>query len=267
MIFRNRRLYQLMPAALAAAVVLASSLPAQAATTTVGQTISPGLLTLTAPASATLPPAQTDADADGSSQGSLGSMQVNDSRGTYAGWSLTATSSNFSQIKSPMPSRTGAPTVTSSGAYTGNLNGQYTITITTGGSLGTAQFQFNGPENDGPKTIPAGGTIALGIKGVVLNFGAGTYQVGDKWTVEADTMPASGVMVTPANLTTLDGSPSGVHLGAVYQFSSTTDSATLLTADSGSGFGLYSATPTLRLTIPARTPVGAYTATITETLN
>jgi hypothetical protein len=92
--------------------------------------------------------------------------------------------------------------------------------------------------------------------------------VGDQWTVEADIIQASNLMITPAALATIDGSASGVHLGSAYQFSSTgTDSATIMTADSGSGFGFYSATPALRLTIPARSPIGAYTGTVTETLN
>lgn len=265
MIFRKTKLYQLVSAIAIAAAV--SNLPVLAASTALDETVTPGLLTLTSPASASLPPVQTNADTDGSAQGSLGTMQVMDNRGTNAGWSLTATASNFGQIKAPVPSRTGSPVITSSGTYLGGTNGQYRITITTGGSAGSAQFQYNGLENDGPQIIPANGSIALGSKGVVLNFGAGSYQVGDTWTVEADTLQASNLTITPAALATVDGSPSGVHLGSAYQFSGTSDSATIVTADSGSGFGFYSTTPTLKLTIPARSPIGTYTATLTETLN
>ena len=267
MIFHKHRPYQLLTGLCVVAATIATSLPAGAATTTVSQTVTPGLLTLTSPTSATLPPAQTNADIGATSQGSLGTVQVTDGRGTNAGWSLTATTSNFAQIKSPVPSRTGSPTVTSAGAYTGISNGEYDITITTAGGPGTVKFQYSGVETDTLNTVPADGNVVLGTKGVLLNFGAGSYQVGDKYTVEADTMPANNLMVTPAALTTISGFSNGVHLGSAYQFTSTSDSATLMTADSGSGFGAYSTTPTVRLTIPSRSPVGTYTATLTETLN
>jgi|GEM_PF-3012650 len=265
MSFQKFRLHQLIPAVAVIAASIAS--PAMAATTNVTQLVTPGLLTLTAPTSASLPSAVTNADADGTSQGAIGTMQVMDNRGTYAGWSLTATTTNFSQVKQPVPSRQGSPAVTSSGSYSGVLNGQYVITITTAGSPGTAQFSYNGLENLSNISIPTNGNVTVGSRGVLVNFGAGAYQVGDQYTIEADQMQPVNIMVTPGTFTTIDGSSSGVHSGSAHQFTSATDSATILSADSGSGFGFYGVTPTMRLTVAARSPIGTYSETLTETLN
>jgi enhancing lycopene biosynthesis protein 2 len=264
MSFRTRNLYKLISVV---AVMAIFTPPAMAATTNITQLVTPGLLTLTAPTSASLPSAVTNADADGTSQGPIGTTQVMDNRGTYAGWSLTATTTNFSQVKPPVASRQGSPTVTSSGSYSGVLNGSYVITITTAGSPGTAQFSYNGLENNANVPVPVSGNVAVGSRGVLVNFGAGAYQVGDQYTVETDQMQPVNIMLTPGTFTTIDGASSGVHSGSAHQFSTTTDSATLLTADSGSGFGFYAITPTMRLTISARSPIGTYSETLTETLN
>jgi hypothetical protein len=114
--------------------------------------------------------------------------------------------------------------------------------------------------------MPADGYVEL-ADGVTLNFHAGSYQTGDSWTVEADSIGADQVELIPQNLLTVAGSADGVTLGDLHDFSGTSDSATIMSAAPGSGFGQYQATPLVSLTVPPRAPVGAYSATLTETLD
>jgi hypothetical protein len=84
----------------AAALVLASTLPAAAATTPTTFTIGAGALTISAPASANL---GTVASGVGTLSGSLGgNVVVTDNRGLIlGGWTASATSTDFSDGASP----------------------------------------------------------------------------------------------------------------------------------------------------------------------
>lgn len=104
--------------------------PAGAASTSLTQAITPGLLTLTSRPNATMSTVTADAVHNQTSSGSLGAVEATDSRGNGAGWSVTATCSNF--VRTDNPSDTISPenlTVTPSdinamvGAYQGVQSG------------------------------------------------------------------------------------------------------------------------------------------------
>ncbi len=246
--------------------LLASAATCHAANTNVDQTINPGLLTLTAPLHATMSSLNADAVHDQASSGSLGTVNVTDSRGTGAGWSLTATASSFTKVDQPIQVRGSDGTLTSSGTYSGSGNGAYIITITHSGSDGSAMFAVSGLADQGPTAVTSG-DVPLGIQGVMVNFHDTSYTAGDQWAINANTIPANQLTITPSAINAMVGAYMGVSAGTAHTFTDSTDSATLMSAAFGSGLGWYTNTPSLSLGIPASTRAGTYTATITETLD
>lgn len=198
--------------------------------------------------------------------GSLGTITVTDNRGTGVGWSATATSTHF--IKYNSPTTTGGSnntlSVHSSATYNNATQGTYTVTITSGGSSGVAQFSISGLET--ATGLTTGAAVSAGTRGLVLSFAAATYTTSDSWTIRVDVLPVTGLQLTPGSLTTISGSSTNVTAGSVHTFSSTSDATSLISASTGYGLGSYSVTPSLQLTVPANSYANSYTATVVETV-
>jgi hypothetical protein len=255
--------------AIAAGLAMIATGPTYANNVQVTQLINGGLLSLSAPTNVTLGSTLTTFSTSNTTAGSLGTIEADDARGNYAGWSLTATSSNFVHIGQAV--QTGGPiptSVSTGGSYNSTTAGFYILTITQGGPRGTAQVSVSGLENQAAVTIPATDTdLSIGTRGVIVDFPTSTYETGESWKIPVTIIPASALTVQPGTTTARYGDLTGVHTGAAHAFSSTADSATIMTADIGSGFGAYLNTPSLSLQIPPLTPSGFYFATITETLD
>jgi hypothetical protein len=259
--------YQKLLAGVATTLVLSFGPAAQAASTAVSQTINQGLLTLTSQPTAAMSSVDADAVHNQTSIGSLGAIDTTDSRGTAAGWSLTATASDFTKVDQPVAAANlGSGTLSSGGVYTGSTSGTYIIRISRGGAVNGAQFSVSGLQGQGPTTIKAG-DMPIGGQGVTLSFGGSNYVAGDQWTVAVGVIPVSNLTLLPSSVVAQVGGPTGVTSGSGHTFSGASDSATIMTADPGEGEGWYTNTPNLSLSIPAATRAGNYAATVTETLN
>jgi len=243
--------------------------PALANSTQVSELVSSGLLALSAPSSATLSSTLVSFSTSATAAGSLGQLEADDDRGSNAGWSLTATASNFVHIGQAQQTSGSTPVALSAGgSYNGSTSGAYILTITQGGGRGTAQFSVSGLETQAATTIPASDTdLNLGTHGVLVDFPDTTYQVGESWRVPIAVIPPTNLTIQPSAVTARYGDPTGVHAGVGHVFGGTADSATIMTADTGFGTGAYLNTPTLNLQVPPVSPSGFYFATITETLN
>ena len=96
----------------------------------------------------------------------------------------------------PALTNTSSGTVRSGGSFTGRIERTYTITISTGGDVGTATFDWNDGEG-GAGSAVTGAAVALNA-GLDLTFLTGTpppdFVAGDSWTlyVRTDlTLPSS----------------------------------------------------------------------------
>jgi hypothetical protein len=265
------RHYHLSSLVLAVAIALSavSVSPAYANSTQVTQLVNGGFLTLNSPTTASLSSTLTSFGVSNTTTGNLGSMEADDARGNFAGWSLTANASNFVHIgQATQTVGPGSTTLSTGGSYSSSTAGFYALTITQGGARGTAQFSVSGLETQAATTIPASDTdLSVGTHGIIVDFPSITYEVGQSWKIPITIIPASSLTIQPTAATARYGDLSGVHTGAMHTFSGTSDSATIMAADIGSGFGAYMNTPALSLQVPPLTPSGFYFATITETLN
>ena len=223
-----------------------------------------GTLSMTTPGSVNLS-AVTLSYPNPNGTGSLGTVQVVDNRFTNVGWNLTATTTSFYQVGAAVKTSGSNNTVTSGGTYNNSTGGTYTITITTGGAVGTAKFSVAGLESATNQTTGTG--VAVGTRGVTATFGAATYVLNDSWTVRVDTIPVTNLTLTPNTFTTIAGSSTGVSNGSAHTFANTSDATTVLSASAGNGMGSYSDNPALQLSVPAATYANSYSATITETVN
>lgn len=242
---------------------------AATASTTLTQDVTAGSLTISNSGNQSL----TSTSVSTSNQnttGSLGTITVVDNRGTGAGWSTTATSTHFLFFNSPVTTGGSNNTVTVNTGSTFNQStgDTYTITISTGGSVGTAKFTVTSRNGDNNATQTTTGTgAAVGADGLLVDFAAATYTTSDSWTIRVDVIPVTGLQVTPGSVTTNSGSSTNVTAGGAHTFSSTSDAATLFSASAGYGLGSYSVTPSLQLTVPANSYANTYTATVTETVS
>jgi hypothetical protein len=200
--------------------------------------------------------------------GSLGTITVTDARGTGVGWSATATSTDFYKVNSAVQASGANNTVTTdaTSTYSNSTGGTYTITIDTGGAVGVATFDVTGVETANDVSTGDGSEIAIGTRGVLVDFAAATYVTGDSWTVRVDTIPVTGIRVTPGSVTTISGASTNVTDGAQHTFTTTADATALITATEGYGLGSYSVAPALQVTVPANSYANTYTATVTETV-
>lgn len=243
-----------------------NSASAATGTTAVTQQVNGGTLSVSPQATATLSTV-TVSTSNQNSTGSLGTITVDDNRGTGVGWSTTASSTHF--IKYNTPVRTGGAagtlTVDSTATYNNSPGGTYTIAITTGGTLGTAKFSVSGLETLTNQTT--GASVSVGSFGLVLDFAAATYTTSDAWTIRVDELPVTGFSITPSTPTANFGVMTGVTGGSQHTFASTADTATIMTASSGNGMGEYCSTPSAQLVIPGNSYANTYTATFTVTVN
>lgn len=245
-------------------LLICTTTPASAATgsTVVTQSLLPGVIVLAVQPTA-LMGAVTLNGGSQSSSGSLGLSTLTDARGTGAGWSLTATTTPFSNVATPVQTVGSIGSIVTGGSYTGTSAGTYTVTIATGGVLGVATYTVSGLETQA--ATATGVATALGTRGVTTTFAAATYVSGEQWTIAVNIIPASNISVTPSAVTAVSGSTTGVTAGSPYSFTTGSDPATIMSSTVGNGLGVYTNTPTLNLAIPAGTKAGSYVATVTET--
>ena len=86
------------------------------------------------------------------------------------------------------------------------------------------------------------------------------------------TIDVTNFTVTPANLVANSGSAANVTLGSSTTLTDTdddgtSDAFTWVTAAAGSGIGRYTSNLNLSLVIPANTPAGDYSSTVTITIS
>lgn len=233
--------------------------------TSVSQTITGGALNLSSTASVLLSSVTVNVASSQNATGNLGTVTITDSRGNGLGWSTTATSSHFVQVNTPIKQSGSNNTLTSGGTYSNAAGGTYTVTVSSGGASGVAQYTVSGLETQAATTTGSG--VAIGTRGVTATFAAATYVVGDSWTIRVDVLPVTGFLVTPSAVTTVSGLSTGVTAGSAHTFTSTSDPTTIVVASSGNGMGSYTNNPALQLTVPASSFAGTYSATVTETLS
>ncbi len=121
------------------------------------------------------------------------------------------------------PGNTYAGTATSGGTYTGTADKSYLVRIVAGGALGVATYHIstdNGASWGTTNTIDPGGTITLRdssdvANGATMTFTAGTFAVGDSFTVNAGAAITGSATATPVN--TFDGTvlAGGTYTGTI----------------------------------------------------
>jgi hypothetical protein len=239
---------------------------ASSATTLINQDVTGGSLTISNTGDQSLSSTQVSTTS-ANTTGSLGTITVTDNRGSGAGWSATATSTHFIKVNSAVMTSGSNNTVTSdSGStYSSATQGTYTITITTGGTVGNAIFSVSGLESASNQTTGAG--VAIGTRGVTATFASATYVIGDSWTIRVDVIPVTNLSVNPGSVTIITGSGTNVTAGGSHTFSSTSDATALISASYNYGLGSYSVTPSIQLTVPANSYANSYSATVTETVS
>lgn len=158
---------------------------------------------------------------------------------------------------------TGTSAVTSSGTYTGNSNDTFTFKVVTGGTVGTDNgIQLSYSNGDGTKT----GTVSLDstdadnpkavVDGIQVQFGAGTLNANDQFTVSS---------FTPTIQTASDAQVQlGAGAGAVVVRSATNTVTNLIP---GVTIKLQSADPTKTVQLNVSNDVDGATKAITNFVN
>jgi hypothetical protein len=242
--------------------VLGWNLPvsADSGATLIGQVINPGLLTIT-PAAHTDLSAVTLSHALGqTSSASLGPILIDDSRGSAAGWSLSATISN-------LDGTTNANPFTITGTYTGNTDADYTLitgTTSNGDHLGKTPYSLSGPSLNTTGTLIA--SQSIGSTGLTINAADISYPAFNSYYLHVHVIPASTISFNPGAFIS-SNSLLNVTPGSKHTFTGINDPATILNALKGYGDGYYQASATLSIAIPAGTHAGSYTGTLVETVN
>jgi hypothetical protein len=102
-----------------------------------------------------------------------------------------------------------APTPTSGGGYTGNVDTTYIVTVTKGGTYADSPqisvTTTNGVEISGPTVVPASGTfVAIGTKSTLIKFNQAALRKGDQYyvTVTSSTTGPLRVLELVSNLDT-----------------------------------------------------------------
>ena len=112
----------------------------------------------------------------------------------------------------------------------------------------------------------------LGVIEVTDNRGTGsgwsvTLTVSDFTCCNNSfTIPVNNLTIVPGSVQTIMGSATGVVSGNSYTFRSADDIATILTANSNAGMGIYRINPDMTLVIPTNAFAGEYSATLTLTI-
>lgn len=267
----------------------------QAASTTMDVTMSAGSLTIAAPGTATFTGKTvltTDQDTDGvigdATDNNTTGVEVTDTRGTGAGWSLTMTTTNLTIREDDVKLSGSNDDVTSGGTYDGALGIQvqypsFVVEITTGGIPDGATAEYSYWE---PGTDPSGAADGTAIKatdsavelsnGVTISFTlATTYVGGDKWSILVDVFPyndtpgSTGLEISPSAIHADSGSAEGVNAGSGNQFFSgsavTSEALTVMTATADHGQGDYFVDIDMVQDIHKNSLDGQYTSTATLT--
>lgn len=205
--------------------------------------------------------------------GSLGLMTVSDDRVGSPGWSLVGAASHMTTIRPAMRLAGTAGGVTSVGVYDGMLGvttpaSMYDIVIDQAGAVGTATFDVTGVET--MNNVATGSFVAIGTKGVRVDFDVGNYSVGDRWIIIVDEFPYTDMTISPGSVTVNSGSGTGVSAGSSGLFSGTgsrSDNKVLMSATSGNGTGSYSITPDLSVSVHVGPMAGTYSGDILFTVS
>ncbi len=256
--------------------------PVYAATSSLSQGITGGVLQVTAPGGITALQNVSVGLAPQTASGTINNLLIEDSRGTGAGWTLSAGMQNLTFTK-PIQAKAGntSPLITlnTNSRYDGTCgvtspNTIYTITITTGGSVGTAQYSVtNGcaGENLQTNVITATTNNPVGSKGLIVDFPAGSYVINNAWTIVVDVFPYTGVTITPQTPTEAVGGSGldGLTVGTAGIFAGTStvsNSRIMLSAGLDKGMGSYYQNINLDLSVHANSYAGTYAGTIIFTI-
>lgn len=204
---------------------------------------------------------------------SIGLITVNDDRPGSPGWTLVAAASHMTTIRPSIRIVGSAGGVTSAGVYDGMLGVQspaatYNVVINQSGAVGTAAFNVFGTES--MSNVTTGSFVAIGTKGVRVDFDVGNYAIGDRWMIMVDSLPYTDITIAPGSVTVNSGSGTGVTTGSTGIFSGTgsqSSNKTLLQATSGNGTGNYSITPDLFVDVHTGSMAGTYTGDILFTVS
>ena len=205
--------------------------------------------------------------------GSLGLMTVSDDRGGSPGWSLVGSAGHMTTIRPAMRIAGSAGGVTSVGVYDGMLGvsappSAYNVVINLAGAVGTATFNVSGAES--MSDVVTGSFVAIGTKGVRVDFDVGNYSVGDRWLIIVDEFPYTDMTITPGSVTVNSGSGTGVSAGSAGVFSgsgATSNTKVLMSATVGNGTGSYSITPDLSVSVHAGPMAGTYIGDVLFTVS
>ena len=89
----------------------------------------------------------------------------------------------------PAASNTSTGRVASGGTFSGRIEEQYTITISTAGQTGVARFNWTSLRDGSGSSVATGASVTIGSKGLSLAFADGTaspsFVVGNQWTLYA----------------------------------------------------------------------------------
>lgn len=208
--------------------------------------------------------------------GNLGTITVTDSRGTAAGWTAYATSSNFYAYNEPVNGATTSGTWVNLGESTvpfaTSSAGTYTITIEQGGAVGAATFNVTSTvaneTNQYGVSTGSGNDVPIGSYNLTLDFTPHNYVSGESWTVRVDTIPVERFRITPGAVTPVAPAvTTGLTPGALNFFDSPTENVNLIVADLDYGMGQFTQSPDLDLGIPSNSYINDYTARIILTVN
>ena len=272
------------------AVVLCLSLTTTgvlADTTDLSETLGAGTLSVTSPTSATFGGGSVSTTSQSADAAVIGDathtnttgIRVLDERGSGAGWSCIMTVTNLNIRKDAVTLAGANSTVTFSGTYDGVLGVQTTykvfrVKITLLGAVGTAQYSWYKPGNDG--TTPDGTAVVTSAdatllsNGVYVAFAAATYAVDDEWSVLVDVLPYTGLTITPSVIHAASGVTTGITAGSEVTVSgstATSDNETVMTAAQNYGLGDYYIDVDLSQVIHINALVGEYTSLATITVS
>ncbi len=84
-------------------------------------------------------------------------------------------------------SNTSTGRVASSGTFTGRIEEQYTLTISTTGQVGVARFNWTSLRDGSGSSVLTAASVSIGSQGLSINFADGTaspsFLAGDVWTL------------------------------------------------------------------------------------
>jgi hypothetical protein len=266
--------------ALMAGSIIAVALPATAsfaattATSTQNLTVTAGTLSV----SSTTPSTVT-AVVGATGSGALPSAVWSDSTGSGNGWNGTVQASDLS-YNGPWMGTNAATDLTStaSGAFSDFLNG-ITYTVTVNSATSVTYTSNDHTDASGTVTVTAGTPVAVGTKGLTINFA--TLVAGDTFVAHVGTQSDNAI-----NLATANSSSSITPFSTLYTglptFDTTNASATVLggktnatpsnsavgtavkfvSAALNAGMGSYTVVPGTAISADINSWAGTYTANI-----